>query len=160
MFLNAHCSFSQYSWQCARALQRQHKPKSTNKLPTSLWPSDLFSQTWSTLHRGALLRSVSVCSMDVARGDYASDSGRYGDCCLLSPLLQAARTQWKPWAITSSGARYHYSVNSEILCLGAKQWLLQSWNQWLLALVWGSLLCGGCTNSAKAGSSSSEMPPW
>lgn len=161
--LNVHWSFLQWSWQCvvstAKVMKAPNQQTSSPHL-TSLWPSDLLSQTWPTLHRGALQGPTGVCRMDWY-GELCFWLRGLGDCCLVwVPLLQAARTQWKPWAIAPHEARWHHSGDWERPHLCAKQQILQSWDQWYLAVVWGSLPCGACTNSTEPGSSSHEIPSW
>lgn len=87
---------------------------------TSLWPSGLFSQTWPTLHRGALHGPTGVCRMGWCMGSCA-DSGDLE----VAALYESLCSQWQAFggspellllmrqdAITQGTGRDHTSVQS------------------------------------------------
>lgn len=70
--LNVHCSFLQWSWQSvlstAKVMQAPNQKTSSPPL-TPLWLSDLFSQTWPTLHRSAFQGPIGAFRIGLVYGE-------------------------------------------------------------------------------------------
>lgn len=95
------------------ALQRWCKPQINQQVPHPWHLSGLLTCSpklgppyTEVLCKGPLL----LVGLGWCMGSCASDSGGLGDCSLVwVPLLQVARTRWKPWAIAPHEARWHHS---------------------------------------------------